>query len=816
MNILIVAQEPPLQHSDVVSGNAIRMEQLCSALSEQDHVLQHTWLAGRDTADNHQAASPGPFRNSDELQGIISRCAPDVILVSYWELAGLLPFDLSIPVVLDFVAPRPLEQLFEQPEAVRAGLRRLKLNLQRCDLIMVGNDQQAHLLINPLIEAGFDLRQRVPVIVVPLGARLAGQPRSRPTQAGWQLVSGGVNWPWRRSHHYLQALAAAAADCPAPVHISHFGGSYRWHGEAGTADSNDLDSLAPVVEQRDLLPYDEYSRFLTDRAHIGLELADWNIERAYSQSFRSLEFLRHGLPLMCNRYLPLASLVESHNAGWLVDSPEQAAELLVRITTDAADWAEKSAGAIQLVKEVLRPDRSVRQLLDWLQAPAKAPRLPLELRASEQPPVLGVPPLRQRIRRQLGLARQVILGRWFGRQQAGQGVLLVTRSDLFPADHGAAVRVVETARALGDAGVPVGIVTSEAGHWHRYIDGDFQRLRLPWWVRLTSLPGPLLKLIHYSKDLPHDNSFLYLPMTDGGFFWRILVAGKFLGAGTLQAEFPAYALPCLKARDILGCRVVLVEHNVEYQRMKAQVAELTDAQYRNLRTIELQLCQQADAVVCVSDPDRQKLAEDGVRPGRLHTITHGVRLADYQAPAQAGVRERFQITGDEALLVYHGTFSYPPNREAMQIFADILLPGLQARGLVCHVLAVGREPPASSPHSRIHFTGSVDSVAPWLKAADLAVIPLTEGGGTRMKIIDCFAAGLAVISTPKGIEGIPAVAGTHALITADWEQMMDDIVRLWSDPQARHQLASNGRALAEGLDWSQVAKRYQALYSALV
>jgi len=176
-----------------------------------------------------------------------------------------------------------------------------------------------------------------------------------------------------------------------------------------------------------------------------------------------------------------------------------------------------------------------------------------------------------------------------------------------------------------------------------------------------------------------------------------------------------------------------------------------------------------------------------------------------------GVRERYSVNEDEALLIFHGTFSYPPNRKAMQVFAETLLPGLEIRGLNCHVLAVGRDSPPDSPHPRIHYTGSASEIAPWLKAADLAVIPLTDGGGTRMKIIDCFAARLPVISTGKGIEGIPVQPGRHAIITDEWEEMMDAIVALWRDPKKRNELAEAGAAFAAGLDWSEIAKRYRSL-----
>lgn len=812
MKILQITQEPPLLDQEVVSGNAVRSHQIRSALEASGHRVKQVWLSREKTGSRTDHA----FHNQDELQGILMQQAPDAIVVAYWELLALLPHDMSVPVVLDYVAPRTLEELFESPETVSASLRRLVNNLRRCDLLLVGNELQRHLMVNTLIEAGFDLRGPDPVRVVPLGAEPVTRPESDPAADGWLFVSGGVTWPWRSSESYHSALESFAGRHPDTVQMIHFGGGFRWHGHPSQTEgsSDPTGKVSGAVQFRQLEPYRDFSAFLTERAHVGIELADWNVERQYSQSFRSLEFLRHGLPILCNRYLPLAEWVEKYDAGWVVDEPAELEALLPQIISSPGAWREKSANALKLVREALQPVKSVQPLLTWLESPVKATRLEPTAIWTEKPPVLGVPPLWERLKRQFGLARTVLLNRLFG-QEAGRGILFVTRGDLFPPDHGAAVRTVESARALARAGTKVGIVTDDRSQWFEVTPDSIESRKYPAWTRLLSMPGPVTKLLHFSKDIPYSNSFLYLPLTDGSFFWRTLAAARAVHAGILQAEFPAYAEPCIKARDTLDCKVVLVEHNVEYERIKAQVEELTDRQYETLKALEIDLCNRSDAVVCVSDNDRQKLGEDGVHPQLLHTVAHGVNLAEFDLPATPDVRARFNIPEDSPLLVYHGTYSYPPNREALQIFAETLLPGLEEKGLSCHLLAVGRNPPSSSPHPRIHLTGSVDQVAPWLKAADMSVIPLVDGGGTRMKIIDCFAATLPVISTSKGIEGIPVEAGKQALVIDDWDEMMAAVLDLSEQPGKARQLAQAGRALADSLDWNAAAKKYQSIYASL-
>ena len=827
MQILLITQEPPLAPEAIATGNAIRTAQLAGALGRAGHTLSQSWLDNK--TEQKKSRHPDAFHNRDELRAIITRQQPDAILVSFWELLELLPFDLPQPVIVDFVAPRPLEILFEHPERVKSELQRLQNNLTKCDLLLTGNQQQRDLLWFTLLQAGFDLRDCDPVLVVPLSAEPAGRPESDPGTDGWTLVSGGVHWPWRKSDDYWQAIQSMKDDSESDApRLVLFGGPYRWQeknpqstnpgtgADPGQQASTGIADTDPYQTQG-LAPYSQFSRFLLESAHIGLEVAQVNIERTYSQSFRSLEFLRHGLPLICNDYLPIAGLVKQYKAGWTIKRPDEIAGLLREIMKNPDDWKSRSDNALRLVKEVLNPDMTVSPLLRWLEFPAKAPQLPV---TGGQPAdvILGTPGWPERLRRQARLLRRAVLGRLFRageENKSGDNILIVTRSDLFPADHGAAVKIVETARGLSQHGRKVGIVSDDRSHWWLFENGRKQRCRLPFWLRLLSLPRSLTRLLHYSKELPESNSFLYLPLTDSSFFWHSLYAARKLNAGILQAEFPAYAKPCIDAREILNAAVVLVEHNVEYARLKAQIAELTDAQFQNLKAIEIDLCNRSDAVVCVSDNDRQQLLRDGVKPELLNTIPHGFNPEPYKLPAQNELRKEFGLPDNAILIAFHGTFSYPPNRDALQVFADILLPQLASSRFPFHVIAIGRNPPVESLHPNIHCTGSVDEVGPWLKACDMSVIPLREGGGTRMKIIDCFAAGLPVVSTSKGIEGIPVVNGREAFICDEWLSMENRIVELAESKELRKQLSSTALDFTSEMDWKSLGQRYLDIYSAV-
>ncbi|MFT5372940.1 MAG: glycosyltransferase involved in cell wall biosynthesis [Lysobacterales bacterium] len=804
MKILMIAQEPELAPDKIVTGNAIRAHQLSSSVRASGHEITQVWF------DRENPGTEGSFSSRDELRDLLLRHQADVYLVNFWELLDLIPFDSPVPLVLDFIAPRPLEQLFENPGQVQHDLHRLKVNLSKVDLVMVGNEAQKQLLLISMLGSGFDLRNEAGIAVVPLAADMVGTPASDPDRDGWTLVSGGVNWPWRNSQPYWDAILELDEATSQKLNLVRFGGKYSLNSSQSDQESGESGS-------RPLEPYSQYSNFLLNQANIGMELAVENIERRYSQSFRSLEFLHHGLPVICNRYLPIAADIEKYDAGWLIDSPQELPGLLRDITGNTPDWKQKSKNAEQMVLD-LSPARAAAPLIQWLASPHKAQRLQHEAPAIAQ--LMDPPPIR-RIRKILGLManslrRKIFLAqkRWFGGRKAN-GIVFVTRGDIFPADHGAAVKIIETARGLSRHDRPVALVTDDRRYWWQINRGEISRHRVPFWLRLATWPSIWVKLMHFTKDIPESNAFLYLPLTDGSFFWRTIYAGKQVGASIIQAEFPAYVRPSIPASHVLDARVIMVEHNVEYNRIKAQVPELTDEQYRRYKAIEIDMANQSDAVICVSDNDRQQLAVDGVALGRLHTIPHGVDLEQFKKPAISNTRERFNIPDDSPILVYHGTFAYPPNLQALDVFANELLPRLEARGLSCHVLAVGRQPPASSPHPRIHLTGSVENVAPWLKAADIAVVPLLEGGGTRMKIIDCFAAGIPVISTAKGIEGIPAINGEHALIIDDWDEMSAAIEELIRTPEKAAILAGAALNMASKLDWKSIAAEYIRVYESL-
>jgi len=852
MKILFITLEPPFDPSLIVRGNTIRARQLILSLQQQGHDVVQVWRAPYD--ESEVAASEFMYQNRDELAQLIEQHQPQTVVAGYWALLEDLPEALNIPVAVDFIAPRPLEALFENTETRDTEMRRLLEALARAQGFIVANERQDHLLVPYLLMAGIDLRQYVPIVRMPIATEPPLPAAPSAPKKNWVVVGGGVDWPWRRQQRWLSAIAETAQDINdessgeqslSKVHLMQFGGDYPRIVQHADGRLN-LPQLSEAVYRLDMTSYQDYTDFLGQQAHIGVELADENVERYFSQSFRAMDYLRHGLPMICNSYLAQADLIREYDAGWVIDTPEQLPELLRNITQDTAQWQQKSQNAQRLARERFDTHHyapAFSTLLERLAADhasqqdeqaGGAFRFLGETQAQEENAKLNqqVADLQQKVgelstrnqelsiqvqenqrpsfKRMLREVARRLVNR-FPKVPADAepgNVVMVTRSDLYPTDHGGAVKIIETARGLSLTGRDVGIVSDRRDVWWHYQNGELTERKIPFWLRSFSLPRNLSTLMHLSGDVPRSNAFLYMALSDDSFIWRTWYVAHKLKANVYQAEFPAYARPCILTRSLRGGKVVLVEHNVEYERLKEQEPSLTHEQYLRLRDVEVGLCNQSNAVICVSENDRRILRNDGVGRGLMHYIPHGVDLSTFDAAQARDIRKEQGWSDDTGILVYHGTYEYPPNLEAIKVMAREILPRMEQRGRKIRVLAVGKKPPPEPVHEHVHFTGSIPIVAEALKAADIAVVPLLKGGGTRMKIIDYFACGIPVISTSKGIEGIPVTSGNEAFIEDDWDEICNHIETLLDNRQRHDEVVAAARRFVEPLDWRQLAYRY--------
>jgi glycosyltransferase involved in cell wall biosynthesis len=114
---------------------------------------------------------------------------------------------------------------------------------------------------------------------------------------------------------------------------------------------------------------------------------------------------------------------------------------------------------------------------------------------------------------------------------------------------------------------------------------------------------------------------------------------------------------------------------------------------------------------------------------------------------------------------------------------------------------VGKNPQAvekfTRGDARIELSGPVDDAITELARAKVALVPLLAGSGTRFKIIEAWAAGVPVVSTPLGAEGLPARDGEHLLVAGDARGFQEAVSALLADPALRDRIGRAGRYLYE-------------------
>ncbi|GDX83607.1 hypothetical protein LBMAG42_54180 [Deltaproteobacteria bacterium] len=383
-------------------------------------------------------------------------------------------------------------------------------------------------------------------------------------------------------------------------------------------------------------------------------------------------------------------------------------------------------------------------------------------------------------------------------------VAILSRGDLFPTVHGAAVKIVRTAEALAAAGDHVVLVSDDRDAYLRLEGGKFTRV--PYGARVRALQeAPVfrdqarLERLLLRIGYPSDETFLYRPILDPAWWARVLYVGLRERIEVYQAEFPGYALPGVLASKLLGGRSVLVEHNVEHDRLR-QMAGLGRGALARIRAIEQGLVRAVDELIVVSEEDRARLG------GRGHYVPHGVDVGSYPA-GKVDLRARYGLAAGPVVL-FHGTLHYAPNTEAVRFLAEQVLPALPAdASIVC----AGMGAPEAYASSRLRFVGAVEDLPGHIQGADLCVCPLFAGGGTRMKLLEYFAAGKAVVSTPLGAEGLEVRHEEHLLL-AEGAGFAAAVNRALGDATLRSRLGKRARAYAASRDWSEVTRSYREIH----
>jgi glycosyltransferase involved in cell wall biosynthesis len=289
-----------------------------------------------------------------------------------------------------------------------------------------------------------------------------------------------------------------------------------------------------------------------------------------------------------------------------------------------------------------------------------------------------------------------------------------------------------------------------------------------------------------------------LPLTDR--FWHepirreVLraIEGKRYAVAVIEHFWCAPYLTMLRSR---ADRVILDLHNIESvlhdacARTESWPQRAAHRRFTALaQEMEREWIGRFDLVLVPSEPDRRRVL-DRVPAARVEIYPNAIPL------------RRQPETEEENVIAFSGNWEYHPNLTAVKFFKSRVWPRLRREEPELRWRLIGKNEAAIrrlvSGDTRIELTGPVEDPLKELAKARVVIAPLLSGSGTRVKILEAWAAGRAVVSTSIGAEGLPAREGENIRVADGEELFADAVLELLRDCRQRQRLGSEGRATYE-------------------
>ena len=293
---------------------------------------------------------------------------------------------------------------------------------------------------------------------------------------------------------------------------------------------------------------------------------------------------------------------------------------------------------------------------------------------------------------------------------------------------------------------------------------------------------------------------------------ELLVSRKYALAHVDSLDLATY-LPMLQ-----GLPTVCVHHNVESLLLRRRARSerslwrraYVALQARFVARMERAWCPRVAMNVVVSEADGHQLAN--MAPGApVVVVPNGVDVSTFRPES-----------GRDDGLVFVGGSNWFPNRDALEYFCQEILPHIRRRcGDGVAVRWVGRCANGDVGRYRdrygVELTGYVSDVRPFVRDAACYIVPIRVGGGTRLKILDAWAMGKAVVSTSVGCEGLAVADGVNIVTRDDPVSFAEGVQMVLAEKALRIRLGQGARETAERYySWEVIGdgmlRAYQGLF----
>ena len=228
----------------------------------------------------------------------------------------------------------------------------------------------------------------------------------------------------------------------------------------------------------------------------------------------------------------------------------------------------------------------------------------------------------------------------------------------------------------------------------------------------------------------------------------------------------------------------------------------------HLLAAERRWCPSFHVNMVVSDEEGQ-LVKPSCKTSQICVVPNGVDIGYFTPRRDPG----------GARLLFCGRLDQLANKGAITFFFSSIWPQLSGRVKNLAIDVVGKNPPAwlrelSQRDPHVQVPGFVDDVRPYFQKATVFVCPITDGGGTRLKILDALAMGMPVVSTTFAASGLSLSHGKHVLLADTSADFVSAIMQLLTSQSLREDLSVAGREFVSSTySWEVIGKSLNEAYA---
>jgi len=392
-------------------------------------------------------------------------------------------------------------------------------------------------------------------------------------------------------------------------------------------------------------------------------------------------------------------------------------------------------------------------------------------------------------------------------------LVIYSNMPLIPPNYGGAVRIHNIAEKLAEKGIDVVLVSPNLNT----LPKGKNKIR---YIFFTPTISKFFKIKLIMKFKLFLDFFIFI----NEFFILNKVISKELRDGTdviLQAEYLYSISPLFILKKMYNLPLVITEHNVESDVfLQINNDSINKLFYIFLKSIEIFFLKQCDRIICVSETDKKmliqkyKLISEKIVVAPNATTPSKIKVDNYKLKVE--LKKQLNISLDTFIVLFVGTLEYSPNIHAVEIIRNEICPRVKSKipNVIFLIVGKGVEPKIEND---LIFTGLVDDVNPYIYISDVTIAPLTQGGGTRLKILEYMAFSKPVVSTSKGAEGLDIIHNENIIISDNWNDFSKEIVDLLLDSSKRSKIGNNGKKLIEkNYTWESTATKYFDVYTQLL